>query len=476
MAHRLRILAAALCLHACGSPASGVVTVPVERGSIAQAVTASGTLVPQDTVLVGSQVSGTIQQILVDYNSPVHTGQVLARLDPSTFEAALAQAQGTLAQFQAQTDVSAASALSAAYSSSAATQSARQQAEQIAAADELVRKSRSAMDLSALTLRRDATLLRDGYVAQNVVDADVSNLAAAHAAYVAALTESRSVRIASTASGYTAGSSAAQAHAAVASQRATAAAVLAARAAVEQARINLAHATIVSPVDGTVVARNVSEGQTVAAALQAPTLFTIAKDLRKMELDAAVGEPDVGAVHAGQHVDFTVLAFPGRTFSATVAQVRQNPTVVNNVTTYTTVAYADNRAGLLRPGMTANVAIRIAAYADAAIVPLAALQWRPSSAVRRRYAIAPAANGSAGPAAPRSAWGRTAADAPPTVSVGAAGRLYVLDGGALRPVDVRVLAIDGARVGVRVVQGRLAPGDAAVVDDGSPAAVATTLP
>ena len=212
------------------------------------------------------------------------------------------------------------------------------------------------------------------------------------------------------------------------------------------------------------IQRNVSVGQTVAAALQAPTLFSIAKDLAKMELDIAVGEPDVGAVRAGQRVSFSVLAYPGRTFFASIDQVRQNPTVVNNVTTYDTVAYPNNHDGALRPGMTANAQIVIENYPNATIVPLAALQWRPTAAVAKHYKIVPVPNGGEGIPMGSSAWGATGATVNFAVTVGSRDTCYVLENGTLRGVAITVLAIDGTRVGVRVDAGTLAAGDNVVVD------------
>jgi HlyD family secretion protein len=352
--------------------------------------------------------------------------------------------------------------------SSAAEKTAQSQEELIAAADEDVRKARSSWNLAMLTLHRDRALLKQGYVAQNVVDSDVTNAAAAHDALVAALTESKTSRLSSSASSYQAGSSSAQAAASADSERASDAAVRAAAAAVRQAQINLDHSIITSPVDGTVIQRNVSVGQTVAAALQAPTLFSIAKDLTKMELDIAVGEPDVGAVRPGQRVSFSVLAYPGRTFASVVNEVRQNPTIVNNVTTYDTVAYPSNRDGALRPGMTANVQITVANYPQSTILPLAALQWRPSAGIAKKYAIVvPPASGE-GARAARSAWGTTNNSNAFAISVGGQGRCYVLDGGTLRGVSLTVLAVDGARVGVEVASGSLVPGDRVVIDENTP--------
>jgi len=467
----------ALISGGCSGGSSGLVTAGVVRAPISETVTASGTLAAQDTVLVGSQDSGTIQALYVDYNSQVHKGEVLARLDPSLFVAELDQATATLGQLYAQRSVAAASVSSSLYTSSAAQETAQSQQELIAAADEGVRKADSALHLAMLTLHRDHALLAQGYVAQNVVDNDVTNAAAARESLVAAQTQAKTSRLSSSAGAYQAGSSAAQAVGAAASQRASDSAVRAATAAVRQAQINLDHATITSPVDGTVIQRNVSVGQTVAAALQAPTLFTIAKDLRKMELDIAVGEPDVGAVRAGQQVAFTVLAYPGRTFTSRINEVRQNPTIVNNVTTYDTVAYPSNGDGGLRPGMTANVQITVATYPDALVLPLAALQWRPTASVQKKYRVlAPPAAGEGVPVA-RSVWGTTGGLADFAVSVGSQAQCYVLDQQTLRGVRLNVLAIDGTQVGVTVAAGTLALNDAVVIDEANATnALATTQP
>lgn len=443
------VLAAGLGLAACSSGGPSVVTAQPTQGPISQVVTATGSVSPQDTILVGSQVSGTISALYVDYNSRVRTGEVLARLDPSTFQASLDQARAALAQQLAQGAAADSSVTSTNYNSLAAWKNAQSQHTQIVAADENVRKARSALDLALATSRRDRALFAQGFVAATVVDADVSNESAARAALSSAQADARTARLTSSADAYQARSSSASATGAVSTAQAGEAAVAEARAAVRQAQLNLEHATIASPVDGTVIARNVSIGQTVAAALQAPTLFTIAKDLRRMELDISVGEPDVGSVHAGQRVTFTVLAYPGRTFASSVNEVRQNPTVINNVTTYDTVAYPQNNDGALRPGMTATVSITVATYRNALVVPLSALQWRPSVAIRKRYKVEVPSAKTRVNAAPRgSIWGTTGSGAEFSIAVGGAGRVYVLEGNNLRTVPVTVLAIDGTRVGV----------------------------
>src|SRR5581483_3830826 len=167
-------------------------------------------------------------------------------------------------------------------------------------------------------------------------------------------------------------------------ERAQGAAVQSAQAQVQQDQLNIQHATITSPVDGTVIDREISIGQTVAAGFQAPTLFTIAQNLHKMEVDIAVGEPDIGSIHVGQKVTFTVLAYPTDTFTGVVTQVRDNPTTVSNVVTYTVITQVNNDSGKLLPGMTATASIQVASAPNALVVPLAALQWHPTSGGHRR--------------------------------------------------------------------------------------------
>ena len=224
VARGLAGLVLAIAMQACGS-GRDLQTAPVVRADISRTVTASGTLAAQDTVLVGSQVSGTIQNLYVDYNSQVRTGEILARLDPSTFQASLDQASATLSQLEEERSVAASSASSAVYANTAAGETAQSQSAQIAANDEAVRKAQSALELAAITARRDRTLLSQGYVAQNVVDNDESNLAAAQAGVTAAVSNARSARLNSAAGSNQAGSTASQATGAFASERASDAAV-----------------------------------------------------------------------------------------------------------------------------------------------------------------------------------------------------------------------------------------------------------
>lgn len=443
-----------------GSPVT-YFTQPAARGELVQTVTATGTVNPQNLILVGTQVSGTITEIDADYNSAVKAGQVLARLDPTSLKAALAQAQAD----EAQSERTAAAATAAAAAALATEQSAEHTVAAdraaLASAQSQVGKAQAALRLADVTLTRDRTLLAQGYTAQNAVDADVSNQAAAQAALDAATIAVAQARDQYQSQTQVARSAASLARSSLQTAAADRAATQATRAQVTQALYNVNHSVIVSPVNGTVVARNVSIGQTVAASFQTPTLFSIGQDLTKMEIDIAVGEPDVGGVRPGDDVDFTVLAYPNRTFHGTVFQVRQNPTTVNNVVTYDTVIYERNVDGALMPGMTADASIAVARARNALLVPIAALQYAPPHSAVTAPAGSPVAS---------SPWGLTEANVTRTVVAGRPGRIFVAHGGTLTPIAVRVALVAGTQAAVSPVSGRLQPGDPVVVGDSLSAA------
>lgn len=476
------------------APASiNLVTTPVQQGTLVRTITASGTVNPQDTILIGTQVSGTISAIDVDYNSVVHTGQVLAEIDPTSLQAALDQAQAQLAQTEANAREASASATAAqagvtvqrATASAAvanigvAQANAAAQNYAIAAAQSNVTKAQSALVLAQQTIARDTSLLGQGYVAQNIVDADRANLDADQSLLVgaqASLTQARSQAVAS--AGQTnqavaqSQSQAAQnvvagadALASAGTAQAQAAAIGIQAAQVKTAQYNLAHATITSPVNGTVIGRNVSLGQTVAASFSTPTLFTIARDLTKMEVDLAVGEPDIGSVKAGAPVTFSVLAYPTTTFSGKVTQVRQNPTVVSNVVTYDTVVIVDNKNGLLRPGMTANAFVQAQVATNAFIVPVEALTWQPPAAIAAHYHLpAPAAKTRA---ASGSQYGATMGAGAAAVPAGSTGHVFVVRAGQLLSVPVQITLTAASQAAMKPVAGTLLLTDAVVTGDTS---------
>jgi len=479
------------------SAAVSFTTVPVAAQTLVQSVTATGTVNPQNTIAVGTQDSGTVSEIDADFNSHVKKGQVLAKLDPTTFQAALEQAQAQLAVAVAQAQSAQATAVgaesgignatateaSAVATAQAAVATAHSNAAAVESAESNVTKSQSALVLAQQTLARDRALLAQGYIAQSQADADQSAEVAAQSTLDAAKAAVQQAQLVAQASTSQAVASQAQSSAQNYSEReaqstaqtqaATAdameAAVSSAQAAVRAAQLNLDKTVITSPVDGTVIARSVSVGTTVAASLQTPTLFSIAQNLDKMEVDLAVGEPDIGNVRTGDTVDFSVLAFPTTTFHGVVSQVRIDPTTTNNVVTYDTVVLVDNKAGALLPGMTANATIDIAKANDALVVPLAALSYQPAFGAAGHRAH----NASSNVATGTSPWGATTGNATAAGSASGAARIFVLRAGKLVRIPVTVTLTSGTEAAVRATSGTLAAGDAVVTGDATASSGAT---
>jgi HlyD family secretion protein len=340
--------------HGNGAPAFRLAK--VERGPLTSVVSASGTLSAVTTVAVGSQISGQIKELFVDFNSPVKRGQLLARIDPETYELKVQQA---LADLDA-----AVSALT------------NQKGNVLVLKSQALRARIQANDAKA-DLDRKNSLFAKGFISDAERDKAQFNYDA--------LAEAVRTAEAQVAVGE--------------AQVANAAAVVKQRqAALASARVDLARTSIVAPVDGVVISRQVDAGQTVAASLNTPTLFTIAKDLRDMQVEVAIDESDISRIRAGQRVTFTVDAFPGRTFEGRVAQIRKAAQTVQNVVTYTVVVATENPNLLLVPGMTANVRIVSAARESALKVPNAALRYRPpgvAATTDAAAAAAPAASGNA---------------------------------------------------------------------------------
>src|SRR5579883_308486 len=436
-----------ILLHARGG--ASLITAPVTQTTLVSSVTASGTVNPQNLISVGTQVSGTIASIGVDYNSRVRKGEVLARLDPSTLEAQLEQANAALAQAQAQAAQAGASANGASAGVNVASADAAATAAALGAAKANVGKAQAALVLAQKTEARDAALLAQGYVAQSTVDTDRSNAAQDASDVAAAQAAVAQAQAQDVAGNATINENASTAQSQAASAQAAAANVAAAQAVVRQDELNLEHTVITSPVDGTVVARDVSVGQTVAASLQTPTLFSIAQNLARMELDINVGEPDIGNVKAGDTVSFSVLAYPNQVFRGTVAQVRINPQTLNNVVTYDVVVYAPNPGGKLLPGMTANATIDVASAPNALTVPLAALHARSTAAA--------------------TPWGATASSTTGgAIAPGSTARLYVDRGGKPMPVQVYVRLTNATQAAVEQLGGALAAGDPVVIGVNDP--------
>ncbi len=279
--------------HHGGSEKLSYNTVAVTRGELTATVTATGILNPVVNVTVGSQVSGRISKLYVDYNSPVTKGQVLAEIDPSTYQATVEQVTADLANAKAN------------------------------------------LELQQAQFERNAELFTNKLVSGSDYDTALATLHEAEAM----------VKIK--------------------------------RASLDNALVNLNYCKIVSPVDGVVISRAVELGQTVASSFNTPTIFQIANDLTKMQIDSNVAEADIGGVVEGQSVEFGVDAYPLRTFHGSVAQVRNSPITVNNVVTYDTVISVTNTDYKLKPGMTANVSVIVAQRDDAVLLKNAALRFRP---------------------------------------------------------------------------------------------------
>jgi HlyD family secretion protein len=397
-----------------------VVTTPVVQQTLSQSVTASGTVNPQNSISVGTQVSGTISQLNVDYNSKVTKGEVLARIDPSTIAAQVDQAQANLAQAQAQ-------ATEAGANTSA-------QAAGATAAQTAIPKAQSALTLAQEQLTRDQTLLKEGYIAQETVQSDQSTVAQDEAAVAQAQAAYAQSQAQTQAQG--AGTAAAQA------------AAQAAAATVQQDEVNLNNTVITSPVNGTVIARDVSIGQTVAASLQTPTLFLIAQNLNQMEVDINVGEPDIGGVKSGDTVNFTVLAYPNQVFTGKVTQVRINPTTVNNVVTYDVVVDVNNSTGQLLPGMTANATIVVASAPNALVVPLATVH----ATLRQAQGDSGKAQGDKSGASAASPWGGSTSGSSSVIS-GENATIMVQRNGKITRVPVQVGLVTTTQAAVTPING-----------------------
>jgi HlyD family secretion protein len=341
-------------------------TARVERGAISASVAATGNLNAVIMVLVGSQVSGTIKELNADFNTPVRKGQVIARIDPALFEAAANQARA---------DVKAAQ--STVLSQTAQVEQAQTNVDN-AQAGYAEGKAQTAKALVGVldarrTLGRQVELFERGLVAA----AERDN---AQSAYDAALAQHESALAHEQALASAIRTAEVQRHVQEAALQTTRDQVEQKQAALAQAQINLDHTTIRSPVDGVVVNRAVDVGQTVAAALQAPTLFTIAQDLTRMQVEASVDEADIGRIRAETPVTFTVDAFPGQVFTGTVSQIRKAPQVAQNVVTYTVVVAVANPAARLVPGMTASVRFVTEQKPDVLKVPNSTLRFRPPGA------------------------------------------------------------------------------------------------
>ncbi|HTR35724.1 MAG TPA: efflux RND transporter periplasmic adaptor subunit [Bryobacteraceae bacterium] len=339
----------------------------LQQGRIEANVTTTGSLNPVVEVQVGSQVSGNIKALYADFNTHVKQGQLVALIDPAPFQAAVNQAQGSLSAAQAAV-VTAQANLAKAQADYAAAQA------NVADQKANVLKAGSAVDLAKVSNQREGTLLQEGIVAQQ--DAD-----SAKAVYQEALADQQAAQAGEDAAKANAQSALKQEAAAQTQVKQAQAVVQQDEAALAQAQLNLSHTRIVAPVDGTVIARNMDVGQTVAASFQAPTIFQVAQDLTKMQVDTNVAEADVGHLKVGQPATFTVDAYPTTEFHGKIVQIREAPINVQNVITYDAVVGVSNPDLKLFPGMTANVRILTQSADNVLKAPNAALRFRPPKSI-----------------------------------------------------------------------------------------------
>ena len=379
--------------------AAQYLTAKVERGNLRNTVTATGTLQAVTTVQVGSQASGTISALYADYNSVVKKGQVVAQLDPSVSKAQVEQAKANLQQAQASLQQSKAGVTNsragvsdAQARAQAASSTAQNNQAGVAAAQANLAVLKAQQDDALSLLKQQEALVKGGVIAQRDLETAQTAFRTAQARYkqgVAQLNQAQLSQQMSATSGIAQSQaqvqqSQAQVGQSQAQVQAAEAQVQQAAAALQLAEVNLAHTTITSPIDGVVVSRDVNVGQTVAASLSAPTLFTIANDLTKMQVIANIDQADIGLVENAKSVKFTVDAFPGKDFDGKIEQMRLNPQNVQNVVTYNVVIDVDNPEQKLKPGMTANLTVTIDERNNVLKVANAALRFTPQDANNQR--------------------------------------------------------------------------------------------
>ena len=346
--------------------ASQYQTTRVMAGDIHSSVAATGTCNAVVTVQVGSQVSGNIKALYADFNTKVKKGQLVALIDPELFQARVNQARANVDNARAAA-VNAKAVVSRSEADVASALAARENARaQLARAQANLRDAEVKLKRRLALFERRILSKEDTDTAQATYDAA---LATANAGEAQVRSADQNIKAAE-----------AGREVALAQTESTAAQVRQAEASLAQAELDLRHTEIRAPVDGTVIARHMDVGQTVAASFQAPTIFDIAQDLTKMQVDTNVDESDISQVEVAQQASFTVDAYPGVTFSAAVNQIRKAAINVQNVVTYDVVLYVDNSDFRLLPGMTANVRILTKTVKDTLKVPNAALRFRPAGA------------------------------------------------------------------------------------------------
>jgi HlyD family secretion protein len=466
--------------------AAEYMTAKVERGNLRNTVTATGVLQAVTTVQVGSQASGTISAIYVDFNSLVKKGQVIAQLDPSTAQAQVQQARANLENaraslIQARAGVSASRAGTADAQAKLLQAKSTVQSQQagVSGAQANLAVLKAERDDAMSALQQQQALANAGVISKRDLEIAQTTSRTADARYNQAAAQLNQAVVNENMS---AGAGQAQAEAQLQQSKAqneqsqaqvqqAEAQVQQAQAALNLAEVNLSHTTITSPIDGVVVSRDINVGQTVAASLAAPTLFTIANDLTKMQVIANIDQADIGLVEQAKTATFGVDAFPGKEFKGAIQQMRLNPQNVQNVVTYNVVLDVDNPQQKLKPGMTANLTITIDERNNVLKVPNAALRFRPQSANEQNRSNTDDNNGSQRQGrGQRNADGNngqtenrlTASTAP--VIAGQNRLVWVLgQGGNPQPRRITVGLSDGAST--EIVSGNVQEGDVVIIGE-----------
>jgi HlyD family secretion protein len=410
-------------------------TTPTQRGDFVTAATATGAVSALMQVEVGSQISGQVKEIYADFNSLVKQGEIIARIAPETYEAKVAQTEAEL-------DI----ALAMVAAQRAEIQRSRAEVENARAGQDVANTETASAALAREEAMKDVAR-KKALISKSVITAkdwDDTKFAGRRAQTELETSQAQEIQQV-----WAIRAAEAALQSAEAQLQNNLAQVKQREAALRQARTELEHTFIRAPVTGVIVSRNVSRGQTVAASLAAPTLFTIAEDLAHMQVEASVVEADIGRIQVGQTATFTVDAFAGQIFSGEVTQIRKSPKIVQNVVTYVVVVSAENPDQLLFPGMTANLQILLAKKRDVLMVPNAALRFQPPDF--------PSDNMAGGL---QTAWAEGVAGEGGIP--GASGRVFVLAGdGQPIPVPVRVGATDGANT--EVLSGPLKEGQPVII-------------
>jgi len=494
-------IVAALGFYFWGNQASAAeyLTAKVDRGSLRNTVTATGTLQAVTTVQVGSQASGTISALNVDFNSIVKKGQVIAQLDPSVPKAQVDQARANLAQARASVQQARAGVTNSRAGISdaqaralAAGSTAQSEQAGVVSARANLAVLKAQMDDALSFLHQQESLVKAGVIAPRDLETAQTSYKAAEAKYNQGEAQvSQALLGQQSAATNGIAQSQAQVQQSQAQVQQSQAQVTLAQAQVQQAEaalrlaeVNLAHTTIISPIDGIVVSRDVNVGQTVAASLSAPTLFTIANDLTQMQVIANIDQADIGLVEQAKSARFTVDAFPGKDFDGKIQQLRLNPVSTQNVVTYNVVIDVNNPEQKLKPGMTANLTITIDERNDVLKVSNAALRFTPQDTQRstgnqsgtannngqargqgagRQANKADSASGAADQSAAQQGTGGNRTFAPPTAPVlpGQTRNVWVMgQDKQLQRRRITVGLTDG--VATEVVDGNLKEGELAV--------------